>query len=93
MIRRIIESSFPGRFVVNGSNKYVTIPSSVIQRMALTPGEYLDVTVRLPKTDKYEEEGLLTLSDAAPAEDKAPPEGGPAQDTKRPRRRKQTDSE
>ncbi len=68
-IKRISESSFPGRFVVNGTNKYVTIPAVVIQRMALTPGEYLDVTIRLPKTEKYDEDELMTLSDASSGSD------------------------
>jgi hypothetical protein len=36
--------------VINGNNKFVSIPSQVIQRMALVPGDYLDVTIRLPET-------------------------------------------
>jgi hypothetical protein len=50
MIKRIVESRFPGRFVINGNNKFVTVPSQVIQRMALVHGDYLDVTIRLPET-------------------------------------------
>ena len=36
--------------MINGNNKFVSIPSQVIQRMALVHGDYLDVTIRFPKT-------------------------------------------
>ena len=49
----------------------MTIPSSVIQRMALAPGEYLDVTVRIPKTEEYENDELLTLPEYGSAEDQS----------------------
>ena len=54
--RRIVESSFPGKVMVNGKNVYITLPSAVMERMELKKGDHLDVTVRWPRIEEVEDE-------------------------------------
>lgn len=64
-MKRIAETTFPAKLTVRGTMRYVTVPANVVERMGIRDGEYLDVTVRWPKTEDYEIDDLL-----APAPEK-----------------------
>ncbi len=53
-MRSIIETAFPGRFLRNGSLRYVTVPAAVAERMGLEEGDYLDVVIRRPAVGDWE---------------------------------------
>ena len=53
-MKRIAKSVFPGRFASSGNLRYIAVPSSVIDRMNLKIGDYLDVTVEWPEMEEYE---------------------------------------
>lgn len=55
-MKRIAKSTFPSRLVRKGKVNYLNVPAQVVERMELTEGEYLDVTVKLPRTEKIETE-------------------------------------
>ncbi len=50
-MRRIIETTYPAKVMLNGSNRYITLPAEIMKRMGLEVGDYIDVTIRLPKTE------------------------------------------
>ena len=54
-MKRIRETRFPGRFSVKGNLRYIAVPAPVVERMNLEDGDLLDVKVRWPKTEDYEE--------------------------------------
>ncbi len=62
-MKRISETTFPGKYTVRGTLRYIAVPISVAERMGFRDGEPLDVTVRWPKTEEYDIENLL---EAAP---------------------------
>lgn len=53
-MKRIIKSQFAGKFAKNGSLRYIRVPASVVERMGLKEGEYLDITIRIPKREECE---------------------------------------
>ena len=48
MSNRIARTTFPGKVAAMGRTIYIRIPKEVIDRMALEPGQELDVTLELP---------------------------------------------
>ncbi len=52
-MKRIAQSTFPGKFAKNSNLRYIAVPSSVVERMGLIEGDYLDVTISWPKTEEY----------------------------------------
>lgn len=46
---------FPGRFSRNGNLRYIAVPSSVVDRMGLVDGDYVDVMITWPETEEYDE--------------------------------------
>ena len=68
-MKRIARTVFPGRFASSGNLRYITIPSSVIERMNLKVGDYLDVTVEWPEMQEYD------VDDLANAENSESPDG------------------
>jgi bifunctional DNA-binding transcriptional regulator/antitoxin component of YhaV-PrlF toxin-antitoxin module len=67
-MKRIAETTFPAKFTVRGTQRYVTVPILVAERMGIHDGDYLDVTVRWPKTEDFDIDELLMP--AAEQEDK-----------------------
>ena len=61
-MKRIAETTFPAKYTVHGTQRYVTIPVSAVERMGLRDGDYLDVTIKWPRTEDFEIDDL-----AAPA--------------------------
>lgn len=55
-MRRIARTIFPSRFTRKGSQRYISVPSSVEERMGLKDGDYLDVEISWPETEEYDEE-------------------------------------
>ena len=53
---RIAESTFASKYTRNGNTRSVVIPAIVAERMGLQEGDYLDVTIRWPKTEEYDVE-------------------------------------
>ncbi|MBR6911827.1 MAG: hypothetical protein IKN41_08230 [Candidatus Methanomethylophilaceae archaeon] len=53
-MKRITETTFPSKYTKRGNLRYVAVPSSVIERMGLRDGEYLDVTVKLPNWGDFD---------------------------------------
>lgn len=47
-IRRIAKTAFPAKFTKKGSLRYISVPSSVVERMGLKDGDYLDVVITWP---------------------------------------------
>lgn len=54
-MKRIKETSFPGKFSVKGNLRYIAVPAPVVERMNLEDGDLLDVKVKWPKTEKVNE--------------------------------------
>ena len=51
-MRRIARTIFPSRFTRKGSQRYISVPSSVEERMGLKDGDYLDVEISWPETEE-----------------------------------------
>ena len=66
-MKRIARTTFPGKYVERNSLRYVAVPVSVVERMGIKDGDYLDVTVSWPVLEEYEIDDLMT---PAPAEEK-----------------------
>ena len=49
---RIAKTNFPSRIVLKGRVYYLNVPATVIERMGLQEGEYVDVRITLPETKK-----------------------------------------
>ena len=60
-MKRIAKTVFPGRFASSGNLRYIAIPSTVIERMNLKVGDYLDVTVEWPEMEEYEIDDLANV--------------------------------
>ena len=45
--------------MINGSKRYVAIPVAAVERMGICDGDYLDVTIRWPKTEDYNPDDML----------------------------------
>lgn len=58
-MKRISETTFPAKLTVRGSLRYVTVPVNAVDRMGIRDGDYLDVTIRWPRTEDYEIDDLL----------------------------------
>ena len=46
---RITETTYPAKFARSGNRYYIAVPALVIERMRLTEGDHLDVTLNIPK--------------------------------------------
>lgn len=55
-MRRIALTRFPSKFTRRGSQRFISVPSSVEERMGLRDGDYLDVEISWPVTVEYEPE-------------------------------------
>ena len=55
VIRRIARTVYPGEFKRSGNLRYIAVPSSVIDRMGLREGDYLDVTLTWPETEEVDD--------------------------------------
>ena len=66
-MKRIARTTFPGKYVERNSLRYVAVPVSVVERMGIKDGDYLDVTISWPVLEEYEIDDLMT---PAPAEEK-----------------------
>lgn len=60
MMKRIARTTFPGKYVERNSLRYVAVPISVVERMGIRDGDYLDVTVSWPVLEEYEIDDLRT---------------------------------
>ena len=59
-MKRIARTTFPGKYVERNSLRYVAVPVSVVERMGIKDGDYLDVTVSWPVLEEYEIDDLMT---------------------------------
>lgn len=59
-MKRIAKTTFPGKYVERNSLRYVAVPVSVVERMGIKDGDYLDVTVSWPVLEEYEIDDLMT---------------------------------
>ena len=57
-MKRIARTTFPGKYVERNSLRYVAVPVSVVERMGIKDGDYLDVTVSWPVLEEYEIDDL-----------------------------------
>lgn len=64
IMRRIAETTFPAKYTVHGTQRYVTVPVSAVERMGLHDGDYLDVTIRWPRTEEFEIDEIMTTESA-----------------------------
>jgi len=71
-MKRIAETTFPAKFTVRGTQRYVTVPAGVAERMNLRDGDYLDVTVKWPRMEEFD---VDDLPEPAPAEEEKPKRG------------------
>lgn len=51
-MNRIIETAFPGKLIRKANVHYINVPSTVVERMELHEGEYLNVVITFPKREK-----------------------------------------
>lgn len=57
-MKRIAKTVFPGKLAKTGNMRYIGVPTSVIERMGLKEGDYLDVTVAWPEIQEYDIDDL-----------------------------------
>ena len=48
-----MKTVFPGEYKKKGNLRYIAVPVSVVERMNLKEGEYLDVIISRPETAEY----------------------------------------
>ena len=53
-MKRIAKTVFPGKLARTGNTKYISVPTTVIERMGLKEGDYLDVTITWPEMQEYD---------------------------------------
>ncbi len=53
-MKRITRTCFPSRVTRKGNVNYLSLPAPVVERMDLKEGDYLDVTVSLPKVEEID---------------------------------------
>ena len=53
-MKRIAQTIFPGKFAKSGNLRYIAVPTSVVERMGLKEGDYLDVTITWPRMEEYD---------------------------------------
>ena len=53
-MKRIAKTVFPGKLARTGNTKYISVPTTVIERMGLKEGDYLDVTITWPRMEEYD---------------------------------------
>lgn len=63
-MKRIARTTFPGKYVERNSLRYVAVPVSVVERMGIKDGDYLDVTVSWPVLEEYEIDDLYAPASA-----------------------------
>ena len=60
-MKRIMKTTYPGRFAKTGTRWYVSVPATVIERMGLEDGDYLDVTLEWPRMEEYDIDAMRDL--------------------------------
>ena len=63
-MKRIARTTFPGKYVERNSLRYVAVPVSVVERMGIKDGDYLDVTISWPVLEEYEIDDLYAPATA-----------------------------
>lgn len=53
-MKRIAKTVYPGKFARSGNMRYIAVPSSVVERMGLKEGDFLDVTLTWPEMQEYD---------------------------------------
>lgn len=59
-MKRIAKTVYPGKLAKSGNMRYIGVPTSVIERMGLKEGDYLDVTLTWPEMEEYDIDDIVT---------------------------------
>ena len=57
-MKHIMKTVYPGKFAKTGNRYYISVPATVIERMGLEDGDYLDVTLEWPRMEEYDLDSL-----------------------------------